>query len=88
MKFFGRVMKERFVMVETMTEDFETGKPLVDRLENCLRKICKEFDLSVPIWLDRNTSEFACFKRTTFTPEQFIDQVRFDRLEIEVVLDN
>ena len=34
MKFFGRVMKERFVMVETMTEDFETGKPLVDRLEN------------------------------------------------------
>ena len=87
MKFFGRMMKERFVMIETMTEDFETNKPLVDRLEKCLRVVCKELDVSVPIWLDRNTSEFACFRRTTFTPEQFIDQVKFDRLEIEVVLD-
>ena len=87
MKFFGRMMKERFVILETMTEDFESGKPLVDRLENCLRKICKEFDVSVPIWLDRNTNEFAYFRRTTFTPEQFIDQVKFDRLQIEVMLD-
>ena len=87
MKFFGRIMKERFVIFETMTEDFESQKPLVDRLELCLRIICKEFDVSVPLWLDRNTSEFACFRRTNFTPEQFIDQVKFDRLEIEVVLD-
>ncbi|MEI6603536.1 MAG: hypothetical protein WCL54_08630 [Clostridia bacterium] len=87
MKFFGRMMKERFVILETVVEDLEKQKPLVDRLEHCLRAVCKEFDISVPIWLDRNTSEFACFRRTTFTPEQFIDQVKFDKLQIEVVLD-
>ena len=87
MKFFGRMMKQRFVIHETVTEDFDTQKPLVDRLEKCLRAVCKDFDISVPIWLDRNTKEFACFRRTTFTPEQFIDQVKFDKLQIEVVLD-
>ncbi|MEI6131885.1 MAG: hypothetical protein WCQ41_03555 [Bacillota bacterium] len=87
MKFFGRLMKERFVIHETIAEDFETHKPLVDRLEKCLRIVCKDFDISVPIWLDRNTKEFACFRRTTFTAEQFIDHVKFDRLQIEVNLD-
>ena len=87
MKFFARIMKERYVIFETMTEDFEVAKPLVDRLEKCLRIVCKDLDVSVPIWLDRNTKEFACFKRTIFTPEQFIDQVKFDKLQIEVVLD-
>lgn len=50
-----------------------------------LEQICAEFDLEVPIWLDRNISEFKKVSKARFTPDSFIEQVDFDYLEIQVI---
>ena len=48
-------------------------------------KICVEFDLSKPIWLESNIDEFKRLDKTRFTRDNFIDGIDFDYLEIHVI---
>jgi hypothetical protein len=50
--------------------------------------LCREADLPAPIWLEKHVREFERFRRTTFLPDHFIEEVRFERLEIELVEDD
>lgn len=68
-------------MVDTETDDNKT--PFRETLETCFISLCKELDIQVPMWLKKNTTEFASFRRTSFTEEQFIEKVNFQRLEIK-----
>ena len=40
--------------------------------------------ISVPMWLSKNTREFARYKWTTFNADQFFEPVSFDRFEIRL----
>ena len=55
-----------------------------DRLENCLLSLCRDADIPAPIWLSKNTTELARFKKTSFYAEQFAEKVNFDRFEIRI----
>lgn len=50
-----------------------------------IEEICREFDLSVPIWLDKNISEFKKVSKTRFGRDSFIESIDFDYLEIHVI---
>jgi len=50
-----------------------------------LDDICYEFDLSKPIWLDANISEFRRTAKTRFTQDSFIETIEFDSLEIQII---
>ncbi len=52
------------------------------QLENCLLDICRALDVSPPLWMDKNTKEFARFHKTVFTEDQFIEDVKFNRFQI------
>ena len=43
------------------------------------------FDLQQPIWLDKNINEFKRVDKTRFEQDNFIEQIDFDYLEIEVI---
>jgi hypothetical protein len=62
--------------------DNEQEHSFRDKLEKCLTGLCSDLDVPVPLWLKKNTRELAAFKKTFFTPEQFIEKVWFDKLEI------
>ncbi len=49
--------------------------------------LCREADLPVPMWLEKHEREFERFRRTVFLPDHFIEEVRFERLEIEFLED-
>jgi hypothetical protein len=49
--------------------------------------LCREADLPVPMWLEKHDREFERFRRTAFLPDHFIEEVRFERLEIEFLED-
>lgn len=53
----------------------------------CMDEICKNFDLSVPVWLNKHHMEFSQFKYVTLYSEDFIDDIDFDKLEIELIDD-
>ncbi|MBP1926653.1 hypothetical protein J2Z76_002522 [Sedimentibacter acidaminivorans] len=56
-----------------------------EKRDKCLKEICQKFDLSVPLWLEKHRIEFSEFKYVTFYEDDFIDDIDFDKLEIELI---
>ena len=50
-----------------------------------LEEACHEFDLQVPIWLEKNIEDFKRISKTRFGRDNFIEQIPFDWLEIQVI---
>ena len=57
-------------------------------VEDALTELCREFDIPRPIWLNKHYREFEDFRRTQFLPEHFMEEVPFQRLEIEYLDDD
>lgn len=60
---------------------------LEEKRDKCLKEICQKLDLSVPIWLKKHDLEFSQFKYVVFYPPDFVDEVDFDKLEVELIDD-
>ena len=56
--------------------------------EEALTELCHEFDIPRPLWLNKHYREFEEFRRTQFLPEHFMEDVPFQRLEIEYLDDD
>lgn len=80
----GKIYVEGKLVREAVAEDNEEGHSFRDKLETCLIDLCSLTDIPVPLWLKKNTRELAIFRRTFFTPEQFMDKVWFDKFEIKL----
>ncbi len=74
----NRILKD--TVVENLDEDTRTHK-VFDAIE----KICYEFDLSKPIWLDATVSDFKRHGKCRFYQDNFIDSIDFDYLEFQVL---
>lgn len=49
--------------------------------------LCREADLPRPMWLSKHEAEFDEFRHTSFSKDHFVEDVTFDRLEIEFLDD-
>lgn len=47
--------------------------------------LCREMDIPVPMWMKKNTHEFAAFHQTIFFDEQYPDKVSFDKFQIKML---
>lgn len=70
----------RDTIVEDPSEETRTHKVFA-----ALEKVCLEFDLQVPMWLDSNVREFQRHSKTRFTSDNFIEDIPFDYLEIHMI---
>lgn len=82
LKLSGRILKGPKTIRTAEIEKEQNNSSYRDTLEECLIKLCKKLDIQVPLWLKKNTSEFALYKKTFFSKEQFMEDVEFDRFEI------
>lgn len=60
---------------ETRTHKFFRG----------LNSICDTWNLAVPIWLDSNITDFKRHSKTRFRQDNWIEEIDFDFLEIQVI---
>ena len=67
-------------VVEDDSDDTRTHK-----IFNAVDKACYEFDLSKPVWLDATVRDFKRHAKARFLQDNFIDQIPFDYLEIEIL---
>lgn len=83
MKLEGRlfVANRMTEIKEIETED--TNEPFSTRLGRALVELCRQMDIPVPMWMKKNTHEFAAFRQTIFFKEQYTENVRFDRFQIK-----
>lgn len=64
-----------------------TAPCTVDGVDEALTQLCRDFDIPCPIWLRKHENEFEAFRHTAFLPEHFMEEVPFQKLEIEYLDD-
>lgn len=83
-RLWARQFKNNNMIKDTVvcdnTEDTRTHKVF-----NAVDTICNEFDLSKPIWLDKNVEEFKKNSKVRFRQDNFIDEIEFDFLELQII---
>ena len=75
----GRLVKD--ITISDMAEDKSRTKKVFDAVD----EVCYEFDLSRPVWLEKNINEFKRRDKTRFYKDNFIESVEFDFIEIQVI---
>lgn len=82
MKLYGRLIKQGKMIKEAWAEPQNSSDDFREQLEECLIRVCKELDIEVPIWLQKNSKEFGIYRKTSFNSDHFGETINFDRFEI------
>ena len=72
-----------------ITGDLTVQDPSADtrthKVFAALDTICRHFDLAQPVWLETNITEFRRRSRTRFSQDNFMEDISFDYLEIQIL---
>ena len=68
----------RDIVVEIHGDDSEAT-------QDALSDVCYALDIPRPIWLDKHEREWEEFGQTRFLPDDFLESVDFQRMEIEFI---
>ena len=86
MKLEGRLfIANRMSEIKEVETPDNEGEAYSVRLERALVELCRQMDIPVPMWMKKNTHEFAAFRQTLFFKEQYTEKIRFDRFQIKQV---
>ena len=84
MRIWFKIFKDTHLLKEETIED-ESTDTRTHKVFHCLEQICYELDLGNPIWLDTTVRDFKKHSKTRFYQDNFIEQIDFDYLEIQVI---
>lgn len=84
MRLWGKLFKNNRMLKDAVIED-DSEDTRTHKVFHCLEELCYAFDLGKPIWLDATVSEFKRHDKVRFYQDNFIEQIEFDYLEIQVI---
>ena len=85
MRLEGKTFKMNVVQKIHVVDHSNDKVSFVKALDEALVLLCREMNVPFPLWLSKNTREFAQFHQTTFFEDQFSDKVPFDRFMIRLI---
>lgn len=85
MRLEGKIFRANLTIADITIEQPDQPEAFVKQLEKCFILLCRELEIPIPLWLEKNTKEFARFHQTIFFEEQFIDSVNFNRFQIRML---
>ncbi len=77
MKFWIKLKKEDVIIQHITVDAADFPAALVSA--------CNALDLSKPMVYEKHKNEMERFYRTVFYPDDFVDSVHFDTMEIEII---
>ena len=83
-RLWGKIWKDNHLLQDTVFEE-ESTDTRTHKIFRGLEEICYAFDLGKPIWLDKTVAEFKRHDKTRFFQDNFIEEIPFDYLEIQVI---
>ena len=83
-RLWGKEIKDNHLVRDTVICD-DTTDTRTHKIFHALDAVCYEFDLSKPIWLDANISEFQRVSKTRFSQDSFMESIPFDFLELQII---
>ncbi len=85
MRIWGKMIKDNHLIRDMVVENYDYSMSRTKKVYDALEKMCYEFDLAKPIWLDINKKDFIRFSRTRFTKDSFVESIEFDYLDFQVI---
>lgn len=83
-RLWAKEFKDNRMLMDTVIED-SNDDTRTHKIFHALEEVCLRFDLSKPIWLDATVSDFKRHNKTRFSQDNFIEEIPFDYLEIQVI---
>ena len=83
-RLWGKIWKDNHLLQDMVFED-DSNDTRTHKIFRGLEKICYDFDLGNPIWLEKTIAEFKRHDKTRFYQDNFIEEIPFDYLEIHVI---
>lgn len=83
-RLWAKIFKDNRMLSDTTICD-DSDDTRTHKIFHALDEICYEFDLGKPIWLDSTIDEFKRRAKTRFYQDNFVEQIEFDYLEIQVL---
>ena len=83
-RLWAKIFKDNHMLQDTVVED-ASADTRTHKVFQALDKVCYQFDLSKPIWLDSTVNDFRRHSKTRFTQDNFVETIEFDYLEIHVI---
>ena len=83
-RLWGKEFKNnRMIKDTTFCDDSQDTR--THKIFRGLEEICYEFDLGKPIWLENTIEDFKRHAKARFYQDNFVEQIDFDFLEIQVI---
>lgn len=83
-RLWAKIFENNRMISDTCVTD-ESVDTRTHKVFRAIEKACNQFDLSVPVWLDKNIADFKRLSKTRFNQDNFIESIPFDYLEIQVI---
>ena len=85
MRLEGRTFKGNTILNVCVVDHTNENVRFSKELEETLILLCADMDIPIPMWLSKNTHEFAVFRQTIFFSEQYNQKVNFDRFQMRLL---
>ena len=83
-RLWGKIWKDNHLL-QDMVFEYDSNDTRTHKIFRGLEKICYDFDLGNPIWLEKTIAEFKRHDKARFYQDNFIEEIPFDYLEIHVI---
>ncbi len=83
-RLWAKIFKDNHLLQDTVICD-ASADTRTHKIFRALDEVCYQFDLSKPIWLDATVADFKRHAKTRFGQDNFVEEVEFDYLEIQVI---
>lgn len=81
----GSILANNKILKECVSRQDSTSMSRTEKIITSLNEICEYMDLAVPIWLEKNISDFKRTDKTRFRADNFLEDIDFDFLSIEII---
>lgn len=81
---WGKIWKDNHLMRDTVVCD-DSRQKRTQKVFAAIEEITYQFDMGKPIWLDKTVREFQQHSRARFYQDNFIEEIPFDFLEIQMI---
>lgn len=83
-RLWAKAFKDNKMMWDTEIRD-EREESRTHKVLDSIEKVCLKYDLSRPIWLEKNINDFKRSSKVKFRKDNFVDEIPFDYLEIQIL---
>lgn len=83
-RLWGKIWSENH-LIKDYVVCIDKNDTRTHKVFQALEEVCYKFDLEKPMWLDKNIRDFKKHAKTKFRADNFIEEIDFDYLEIQVI---